>query len=228
MRRLVLVPVVLLGLIALALLLAGLRIGNWFGGSDPESIASASLQSMREQARLTPFTARFVSVVTSTQTRMGLRAQKTLIMPGTVRYEIDLARLGERDLRWDAEAERLTIILPPLELAGPEINLGEIQEYTGGRLLMALTDAEQTLDQANRNRGREELLRQARSPVPMRLARDAARRAVARSFALPLRAAGIEADVAVRFADEAGSEDPSYLDRSRRVEDVLQERQGAR
>jgi hypothetical protein len=57
----------------------------------------------------------------------------------------------------------------------------------------------------------------------MRLARDAAKRAVARSFAMPLRAAGIEANVEVRFAGEAGG-DPSYLDRSRRIEDVLNER----
>ena len=47
----------------------------------------------------------------------------------------------------------------------------------------------------------------------MRLAREAARDAVERSFAMPLQAAGI-ADVRVvaRFADEAG--DPSYLDTS--------------
>jgi hypothetical protein len=57
----------------------------------------------------------------------------------------------------------------------------------------------------------------------MRLARDAAKRAVERSFAMPLRAAGIEAQVEVRFADEA-RQDPSYLDRSRRPEDVLKER----
>ena len=89
---------------------------------------------------------------------------------------------------------------------------------------MALTDAENRLDQVNRQRGQQELVRQAREPLPMRLARDAAKRAVARSFAMPLRAAGVEANVAVRFADEPG-QDGSYLDRSRRIEEVLGERQ---
>jgi hypothetical protein len=32
----------------------------------------------------------------------------------------------------------------------------------------------------------------------------------------------------VRFADEAGTDEPSYLDRSRRMEDVLKERQADR
>ena len=215
-----------LGLALGALLMAGVRTANLFGrGPDPESIAAASLQSVREQARLTPFAARFVAVVTSTQSRFGLQAQKTLIMPGMVRYEIDLARLGQRDLAWDEAAKTLTVTLPSLEVSGPEVDLARIQEYSGGGVLMALTDADKMLDQSNRIRGQNELVRQAREPLPMKLARDAARRAVARSFAMPLRAAGIDANVSVRFGDE-GELEPSYLDRSRRMEDVLKERQG--
>jgi len=34
-----------------------------------------------------PLAARFVVVVTSTQSRFGLTARKTLIMPSTVRYD---------------------------------------------------------------------------------------------------------------------------------------------
>jgi hypothetical protein len=178
---------------------------------------------MREQARLTPFAARFVAVVTSTQSRFGLSAKKTLIMPGMVRYEIDLAKLQQRDLAWDPAAKKLTVTLPPIEVSRPEINLNELQEYDSGGVLMALTKSEDRLDAANRQRGQQELIRQARAGLPMRLARDAARRAVERSFAMPLKAAGIEAEVSARFADE-GTQDPSYLDRSRRMEDVLKER----
>jgi hypothetical protein len=178
---------------------------------------------MREQARLTPFAARFVAVVTSTQSRFGLNAKKTLIMPGMVRYEIDLAKLQQRDLAWDQAAKKLSVTLPPLEISRPEINLNELQEYDSGGVLMALTSAEDRIDAANRQRGQEELVRQARAALPMRLAREAAKRAVERSFEMPLRAAGIEAEVEARFADEARQE-PSYLDRSRRPEDVLKER----
>jgi len=40
-----------------------------FGGPNPKTIASASLESMRAQNRLTVFAARYVSVVTSQQQR---------------------------------------------------------------------------------------------------------------------------------------------------------------
>lgn len=227
MRRAIVLPALLLGLILGALLVATIRIGDWFDGPDPETIATASLQSMREQARLTPFTARFVAVVTSSQNRFGLTAQKTLILPGTVRYEIDLARLRQRDLRWDEGGKTLTVSLPALELAGPEIDLGEIREYGGGGILTAITGAEQRLDEANRSQARQELLRQARQPMPMRLAREAARRAVERSFAMPLKAAGVEARVVARFPEE-GSKNSSRLDSSRSVEDVLREQKAHR
>jgi hypothetical protein len=218
------VAVLLIGAALGALVTGAIRIGSFFGGGpDPETIAAASLQSMREQSRLTPFAARYVAVVTSSQSRFGLSAQKTLIMPGMVRYEVDLGKLQQRDLRWNDAAKTLTITLPPLEISRPDIDLNELREYSEGGVLMALTNAEDRLDEANRARGQQELIRQARQPLPMRLARDAAKRAVARSFAMPLRAAGIEADVQVRFAEE-GAQEPSYIDRSRRIEDVLKER----
>lgn len=219
------VVALLVGLVLGALVTGAIRIGNLFGGGpDPETIAAASLESMREQNRLTPFAARYVAVVTSSQNRFGLRAQKTLIMPGMVRYEVDLAKLRQQDVRWNEPAKTLTILLPPLEISRPNVDLNELREYGEGGVLMALTSAEDRLDAANRRRGQEELVRQARQALPMRLARDAAKRAVARSFAMPLRAAGLEANVEVRFAGE-GDQDPSYLDRSRRIEDVLKERQ---
>jgi len=227
-RYALLLPALIAGLIIGGLIVASMRVGDWFRGPDPETIAAASLQSVREQARLTPFSARFVAVVTSTQRRFGLSAEKTLIMPGTVRYEVDLARLQQQDLDWDETTKTLSILLPGLEISSPQIEMNEVREYGGGGLLGALTNAEDVLDASNRQAGQAELRRQAMQPVPMRLARDAARRAVERSFAMPLKAAGIDAEVSVRFRDEPGGRDPSQLDRSRRIEDVLKERQSAK
>src|SRR3546814_14478946 len=93
---------------------------------------------------------------------------------------------------------------------------------------MARRKAEQTLEMANRRRGQQGRLEQAKAPVTRRMARGAAKAGVERSFAMPLRAAGGEATVVTQFADEAGSRDPSQMDRSRRVEDVLGERQAER
>src|SRR3546814_114723 len=194
-KRAGIIVALVVGLIVGALFMGVARVSTLFDrGPDAQTIASASLQSVREQARLTPFVARFVTVVTSTESRYGLQAQKTLIMPGTVRYELDLARMGEQDLDWNAANSTLTVTLPAIEISGPEIDLTEVQEYSGGGVLMALSNAEQTLDMANRRRGQQSLLEQATAPVTMRMARDAAQAAVERSFAMPLRAGGAGAE----------------------------------
>src|SRR5690348_5433769 len=64
-------------------------------GPNPKTIASASLESMRAQNRLTVFAARYVSVVSSQQEKFGglVSSERTLILPGDVRYELDLSQL---------------------------------------------------------------------------------------------------------------------------------------
>lgn len=201
-----------------------LRPAAGTGGPDPRAIADRALISVREEGRMTSFSARFVAVVSARETRFGLSARKTLIMPGSVRYGVDLARLRRQHLAWDAATRTLTITLPPLEISGPQIDFNEVQEYSEGGLVMALTDAERTLDQANRRSAQDELMRQARARTPMHLARNAAMRAVARSFAMPLRTAGIDASVSVRFVDPSGREEAVFLDRPRRIDEAVTDR----
>ncbi|WP_404333881.1 DUF4230 domain-containing protein [Sphingomonas sp. MMS12-HWE2-04] len=198
----------------------GDTVKSQFRGPDPVTVAQASLEGLREQNRLSTFAARYVAVVTSKQSRLGMTAQKTLIMPGMVRYEVDLAKLQQKDLAWDANAKRLTIVLPPLEVIGPDVDLDGIREYSNDGLLMRFTDVESQLDAANRKAGQQELIRQARAAAPMQLARESTRRAIERSFAMPLKAAGLDAGVSVYFPGERpGSRE--VWDTTRKPEDVL-------
>ncbi len=217
--------------IALALLI-GVLIGGVAGlskllfgdGPDPRTIASSSLESMRAQNRLVPFVARYVSVTSSRQSRLGFSAERTLILPGDVRYEVDLAKLQPQDVRWEEATNTLRVRLPDIEIAGPEVDLAASREYGKGGLLGALTDAEGVLDRANQARAVADLRKQAMAEVPMRLAREAARSAIERSFAMPLKAAGIDdARVVARFASEEDPQDPSYIDQSRSYNEVLGE-----
>ncbi len=187
---------------------------------DPTTIASASLQGLREQNRLSAFAARYVAVVTSRQSQLGFSTEKTLIMPGSVRYEVDLGKLTERDVAWDAGTRTLAVRLPAVEVDGPQVDLAAIREYGTGGVLTTFTDAEARLDAVNRARGQAELLRQAREPTALRLARDATRRAVERSFGLPLRAAGVDAKIVVRFADDPVANGEQW-DVSRSIGEVL-------
>jgi len=196
-----------------------------FGGPNPKTIATSSLESMRAQNRLVAFVARYVSVVSSEQDRLGglVSSQRTLILPGDVRYELDLSRLQPNDLAWDASSRTLRVKLPEIEIAGPDVDINAVKEYGGGGVLSALTNADQQLDQNNRARAVADLRTQATGAVPMRLAREAARQAVERSFGMPLLAAGFrDVKVVARFPTE-GTEQPSYLDLSTPYNEVIEE-----
>ena len=216
------VVALVLGLVVGGALDIGKRL---FGGPDPETVASSALQSMRAQNRLVPFVARYVSVVSSRQQQLGglISSERTLILPGDVRYELDLAQLGPEDVRWDVGTNTLSVTLPEIEIAGPEVDLAAAREYGEGGVLSAVTDAEEVLDRNNRARAVADLRSQAGAAVPMRLAREAGRQAVERSFALPLQAAGFDnAKVVARYPTE-GSAVTRPLDRSRAYNDVLDE-----
>jgi len=185
-------------------------------GPNPKTIATASLESMRAQNRLTVFAARYVSVVSSQQQRLGglVSSERTLILPGDVRYELDLSKLQNGDVSWDGTAHTLSVKLPEIEIAGPDVDLNSVKEYGGGGVLSALTNANQQLDATNRARAVSDLRKQAQGAIPMQLARQSARAAVERSFAMPLVAAGFkDAKVVARFPTD-GTDDPSYLDLS--------------
>jgi Protein of unknown function (DUF4230) len=164
-----------------------------------EAVVASSLKSLQEQNRLSAFAARFVTVVTSRKEQMGFAAEKTLIMPAIVRYEVDLATLKADDLVWDEGAKTLTISLPPIELSGPEFALDQTKEYGSGAVLMTLTDVERLLDQSNRAKAKSDIIEQAKAPTMIKLAQDATARAITNNFALPLKAAGVEAKVAITW-----------------------------
>lgn len=223
------VGMIIAGLAVLAVVLGFALLDRAERGPDPETIVATSLEAMQAQNRLVPFSARFVSVVTSKQKRLGLfEAERTLILPGTVRYEVDLAKLEADDLDWDETTRTLHVTIPEVELAGPEVDLAAAREYGETGILGAVTDAEDLLDDANRARAVADLRKQAGGSMPLGLARDAARDAIARNFLLPLRAAGMnDVKVEARFASDPAPSTEG-LDVSTSYRDALDEAQRRR
>ena len=200
-------------------------IGDRIFGPNPKTVASASLQSMRAQNRLTVFAARYVSVVTSGEQQLGglISSERTLILPGDVRYELDLSKLQGNDLTWDGSTRTLKVQLPEIEVAGPDVDINQVKQYGGGGVLSALTNANQQLDQANRDHAVQDLRKQATAAVPMQLARQSARTAIERSFGMPLLAAGFkDVKVIARFPTD-GTDEASYLDLSTPYEQAIHE-----
>jgi hypothetical protein len=192
-------------------------------GPNPKSIATASLESMRAQNRLIAFVARYVSVVSTQQSQLGglLTSERTLVLPGDVRYELDLSKLQPSDVSWDGSTHTLRVKLPEIEVAGPDVDLNAAREFGQGGVLSSLTNAKEQLDQTNRAKAVADLRKQAQDAVPMRLAHQAAREAIERSFAMPLLAAGFnDARVVARFPTE-GDDKASYLDLSTPYEEAI-------
>jgi hypothetical protein len=221
-------------LIALVLgILVGTATGfadKIFGGPNPKTIATSSLESMRAQNRLVAFVARYVSVVSSEQQRLGglLSSERTLVLPGDVRYELDLSKLQPKDVTWDGSSHTLRVQLPEIEIAGPDVDIAAAREFGEGGILSALANGDQQLDQANRAKAVADLRKQAQAAVPMRLAREAARQAVERSFGMPLLAAGFkDVKVVARFPTD-GTDEPSYLDLSTPYNEAIAEAQRRR
>lgn len=222
---------IVLGAIAVAVLVSlaalvftGSRLADSiFGGPTAETVASSSLESMRAQNRLNVFAARYVSVTSSKTSRFGFSSERTLILPGDVRYELDLSKLQPSDVTWDAGSQTLSVTLPEIEVAGPDVDLAAAREYGAGGILSAVTNADQGLDQANRSAAVADLRKQASAKVPMSLAREAARQAVERSFAMPLQAAGFDkAKVVAKFPTD-GTADGSRITASVPYEQAIAE-----
>ena len=219
-------PLVALGIIVA--LVVGVVLGISAGladkifGPNAKTIATSSLQAMRAENRLIAFEARYVSVVTTDKSSFGLSAERTLILPGDVRYELDLAALSPKDLSWDRDSKTLSVKLPEIEIAGPDVDLTHAREYGSSGLLGVFTDARTQLDEANRAKAVADLRQQAQAPVPMRLAREAARQDIERSFALPLAAAGFkDVKVVARFPEDGDTGPTTYMDGSTPLNEVM-------
>ena len=58
-------------------------------------------------------------------------------------------------MTWDGSSNTLKVKLPEIEVAGPDVDINAVKEYGGGGVLSALTNANQQLDKANRDRAVE-------------------------------------------------------------------------
>lgn len=169
---------------------------------DPARLIAAVHANLRAQGVLNVLTLNPVAVVTAESGSFLFATKRILVMPGRVRYLVDLRAVPLRDVRWNAAARRLVVVLPPLALEGPAVDVQAVRTLGEGGLLSGLVDAAQELDAANLRTGQNELVRQAHDPQLLAQARSAARRLVRSAYAAPLSAAGVPATIDVRFADD--------------------------
>jgi len=153
---------------------------------------------------------------------MGLtRSQQTTRLPFTVDYFIDTGRMEPSSYRWDEETRTLTIDIPDVEVARPNIDEAAGQTQQQGVYISRRASLDLARQTSERAAARSK--QAAERPENLNRARENARAVVARMAQGPLEAAGLDdVRVAVSFPWEPkGQSDGERWDESRRIEDVL-------
>jgi hypothetical protein len=152
-----------------------------------------------------------------------LRSDQVVKMPYSVGYFVDLSKLRDSDLQWDAQAKTLIVDAPDVTAAAPNTDEGRrtLVETSG---LFVTRDAAEALSQRTSARAADVAGREARSPERMAQAREHARRVFARLLAQPLAAAGlVDVRVVVTFPPERGAQTREQWDVSRSPEQVMKD-----
>jgi hypothetical protein len=151
--------------------------------------------------------------------------QQTTQTPYSVDYFLDLRRITPGSYDWNGEARTLTIEVPDVTVAKPNIDETAAQSRQKGLFISRRAALE--LARQTSQRAAAKSVEQAQKPEYMAKARENAREEVIQMAQGPLQAAGMDdVRVAVRFPWEpkAGSGSSERWDQSRRVEEVLEER----
>jgi len=191
--------------IALLALAAWLGWRAFFYQEEGDPVGSAML-AFEKQNSLIVFSSRFEVVAESEDTRgvLGvpvLRSRQAMIIPATVEYRVDLSQVDRERMEWDAEAQRLTVHLPPLRTSRPNLDEARARVFQGG--VFITRDASRDLSRNNSEQAERKAGEFARNPEVLALARTAAREAVRQNLAIPLQVAGYErASVRVTFDGE--------------------------
>lgn len=186
-----------------ALALAGWASWQAWGPVDHGDPLAMSLAAFEKHNRLTVFSAQLSPVVAADDARLFgmLTARQVAVIPARVDYTLDLAAVRRADMAWDAERQRLSVILPPLVLSRPNLDEARAQYLREG--VWITREAQDKLTRDNTRLAEAQVAQQAVNPVLMGLARTAAKQAVAQNLSIPLQVAGYgNVTVAVRFAGE--------------------------
>lgn len=180
-------------------------VGNWLsrvGGS--EDIVATLVTSVHKMNELSVFGAQLFSVVKTPRDGFidALDTITYVIVPGSVRYSVNLSALGRDSFNWDARTARLVVVVPDPVPTEANIDGARAKILVDGVDLSTGDERERIL-QKSLSVARADIDAKAREAFFMKAARDAGRAALEANFAAPLIAAGLKPVVTVRFASEA-------------------------
>ncbi|WP_369025908.1 DUF4230 domain-containing protein [Qipengyuania sp. RANM35] len=190
------------------LLLAAVAWLGWrafFHKEEGDPVGRAML-AFEKQNSLTVFSSRFEVVAESEDTRgvLGvdlLKSRQAAIIPATVEYRLDLSTMDRDRFEWDADKERLDVVLPALRISRPNLDEAQQKVFTEGSWVTR--DASSDLARNNSLQAERKAAAFAKNPQVLSMAKSAAKEAVRQNLAIPLQIAGYgDVKVEVRFDGE--------------------------
>ena len=158
---------------------------------------------------------------------LGLvKSEQTTTIPFTVDYFVDVTRVDESSYRWNPETKTLTVDIPDVTVAKPNIDETAARSSQSG--LYISRQASLDLARQTSQRAAARSMQAAQKAENMQKARENAKAVVARMAQGPLAAAGLDevrVEVSFPWEPKNASDAPTERwDQSRRIEEVLEER----
>jgi hypothetical protein len=159
-----------------------------------------------------------------------LPSEQRSTTPFSVDYFVDLSGLSSRNYRWDPATRTMTIDIPDVTVAPPNVDEARSVSQQKGIFISRRAALENAKEASARATAASK--RAAEHPKHLEKARENARTAVTNLAAAPLAAAGLgDVRVAVSFPHEPkqpSAQPVERWDQSRHPKEVLDERQSAR
>lgn len=153
-------------------------------------ILSATVESLREEAKLQVYSFKGSPQVATDRTRFYfLGAHQLLIVPATVNYYLDLSALSLADTSYDDGAKLVRVRLPRLTTGDVAFEPEKATTITNG--VLSFSDAQvEELRKVNYGQARRAVIAQAQQAGIVNAAKRQAIIDVERYFSIPLRIAG--------------------------------------
>lgn len=168
---------------------------------DTKKVLSATIESLKSESRLVSYSYVGTQNVLIDRSYWYLfNGQQQLIVPATVSYFIDLAKLNESSATYDESTNTVMVTLPKLMLT-VEFDPRRATIINSG--MPTLSDSVvQALTKLNYDTARKSAIKQGQQAALVQSARDRTKENIERLFRVPLQAAGkAGVKVVVSFAN---------------------------
>ena len=168
---------------------------------DTKKVLSATIESLKSESRLISYSYVGTQNVSVDRSYWYLfNGQQQLIVPATVSYFIDLAKITESSAAFDESTNTVTVTLPKLMLT-VEFDPRRATIINSG--MPTLSDSViQVLTKLNYDTARKSAIKQGQQAELVQSAKDRTKENIERLFRVPLQAAGkVGVKVIVSFAN---------------------------